>query len=180
MKNAWMKRWLVMTALAASAVVPVGAQDDAGSDPEAAAGAPSFHAHLGGFQEVPAVSTNGRGRFAAVVGEGGIAFVLEYRGLQGEWTPAVSLELAQAGVRGGLITLLCGGDGRPACPPGAGTVRGVIRPHEIVGPEAQGIEPGEIGEVVRALLHGRVSVNVRTTAFPGGEIRGQVLTDDHD
>jgi len=79
-----------------------------------------------------------------------------------------------------LITVLCGGDVRPECPAGAGTVKGVIRPSEIVGPEAQGIRPGHLGEVLRAMLHGQTYVNVHTTAFPRGEIRGQIVTNQRD
>ena len=180
MTKAWLKRSLVMGSLLALGVIPAAAQDDPSANSRTDPQAPKLRAHLGGFQEVPAVSTPGRGRFTARATEGGIAFVLRYTGLQGERTPVVSLHLAQGGVRGGLITVLCGGDVRPECPAGAGTVKGVIRPSEIVGPEEQGIRPGQLGEVLRAMLHGKTYINVRTTAFPRGEIRGQIVTNQHD
>ena len=114
MTKAWLKRSLLMGSLLAFGIIPAAAQDDptdASADPHA----PKFRAHLGGYQEVPSVSTSGRGRFTAVASEDGIAFWLRYRGLQGEQTPAVSLHLAQPGVRGELIAVLCGGGVRPDC-----------------------------------------------------------------
>lgn len=180
MTKAWLTRSLVMGSLLAFGVLPAAGQDDTSADPSSHPHASMFRAHLGGYQEVPAVSTPGRGRFTAKATDGGIAFVLRYTGLQGERTPVVSLHFGQHGVRGGLITVLCGGDVRPQCPAGSGTVKGVIRPQEIVGPGAQGIRPGQIGEVLRAMLHGKTYVNVHTTAFPRGEIRGQVVTNQHD
>jgi hypothetical protein len=39
---------------------------------------------------------------------------------------------------------------------------------------AQGLEPGEFDELVDAIRAGVTYVNVHTTKFPGGEIRGQI------
>jgi hypothetical protein len=43
-----------------------------------------------------------------------------------------------------------------------------------VGPTGQGIAAGEFAELVRAIKAGRTYVNVHTTKYPGGEIRGQI------
>jgi len=180
MTKAWLTRSLVVGSLLAWGVLPAAGQNDTSADSSAHPHAARFRARLGGYQEVPAVSTPGRGHLKAKVTDSGIAFVLQYKGLQGERTPAVSLHFGQRGVRGGLVTVLCGGDVRPECPAGAGTVKGVIHAQEIVGPGAQGIRPGQIGEVLRAMLRGKTYVNVHTTAFPRGEIRGQVVTNKRD
>ena len=48
----------------------------------------------------------------------------------------------------------------------------------MIGPGGQGIAAGEFAELVRAMRAGATYVNIHTTAFPGGEIRGQVSDDD--
>ena len=49
---------------------------------------------------------------------------------------------------------------------------------DVVGPTAQGIDPGQWGELVAAIRAGHTYVNIHTTRWPGGEIRGQVNDDD--
>lgn len=133
-------------------------------------------AELDGFQEVPAISTTGEGSFTALVDDDRqvIRYALEYSGLEGNVT-AAHIHLGQEAVNGGIIAFLCGGDGKPACPQ-SGRVGGTIRPQHIIGPEGQGIAPGEFQEVVRAMRAGVTYANVHSDMFPGGEIRGQIST----
>jgi hypothetical protein len=49
----------------------------------------------------------------------------------------------------------------------------------VIGPDAQGIAPGEFAELVRAMRAGVTYANVHTTTHGGGEIRGQI-TDERD
>lgn len=44
----------------------------------------------------------------------------------------------------------------------------------MIGPAAQGIDPGEFGELVRAIRAGTTYANVHTVKYPGGEIRAQL------
>ena len=48
----------------------------------------------------------------------------------------------------------------------------------------QGISPGNLRQVIRAVLSGETYVNVHSQRFPAGEIRGQVKvirrTGDHE
>ncbi len=145
----------------------------------AGAGHGGFHATLSGYQEVPAISTTGTGAFDATVetrrGDVVIRYRLEYAGLEGT-AQAAHIHFGQRSVNGGVIAFLCGGGDKPACP-SSGVVRGVIDREDVIGPEAQGIAPGEIEEAIAAMEAEITYVNVHTDKHPGGEIRGQVVPD---
>jgi hypothetical protein len=134
-----------------------------------------YGAVLNGFQEVPSVSTPASGSFTAEVSPDGatIQYELNYSGLQSP-VSAAHIHFGRRGVSGGVIAFLCGGGDKPACP-AQGPVTGTIDSGSVVGPEGQGIAPGEIAEAVSALRAGAVYANVHTQGYPDGEIRGQVL-----
>ena len=44
----------------------------------------------------------------------------------------------------------------------------------MVGLAGQGISPGELDELLRALKSGVTYANVHSTKFPGGEVRAQI------
>lgn len=140
-----------------------------------------FKARLHGFQEVPAISTTGMGRFRAELDGQTIRYVLSYANLEGGTATAAHIHIGQKGVNGGVSAFLCGGGDKPACPPVAGTVEGVIDPADVIGPAGQGVEPGSFAELVRAMRAGVTYANVHTTPrWPGGEIRGQIRGGGHD
>jgi hypothetical protein len=138
-----------------------------------------FHADMKGYEEVPAVSTTGTGTFeatlATVRGDVAIRYVLEYSGLEGT-AMASHIHFGQPDVNGGVSAFLCGGGDKPACP-ASGVVRGVVDRADIIGPEGQGIAPGEIEELIAAMEAEMTYVNVHTDKHPGGEIRGQFASD---
>ncbi|MDQ3866440.1 MAG: CHRD domain-containing protein [Actinomycetota bacterium] len=135
-----------------------------------------FDAHLTGFNEVPAISTTGRGSLDVDLVGGVLRYRLRYSRLESNALFA-HIHFAQRRVNGGVIAFLCGGGDKPACPARAGTVTGTIDAADIIGPEAQGIEPGAFDEVVRAMRAQRTYANVHTERFPQGEIRGQIFRD---
>jgi hypothetical protein len=54
-------------------------------------------------------------------------------------------------------------------------VTGTVSADDVVGAAAaQGIAAGELDEVLRAVRAGIAYVNVHSTLWPGGEIRGQL------
>lgn len=141
---------------------------------------------LNGYQEAPPASTVGSGSFSATVNAAGdeIDYVLSYGALEAPVTQA-HIHFGQRGVSAGIIAWLCEGtlaspsESTPPCPAAAGgTVQGTITALEIIGPTGQGIGTGEFAEVIRAVRAGVVYVNVHTTKFPGGEIRGQINDND--
>jgi hypothetical protein len=48
----------------------------------------------------------------------------------------------------------------------------------VIGPAAQGIAPAEFAELVAATRAGAACVNVHSSKFPAGEIRGQLKDDN--
>lgn len=144
---------------------------------------PGVVAVLTSFREVPSISTTGVGEMRARLSDDGkaINYVLVYKGLAG--TPsAAHIHFGQRFVNGGIITTLCGGSGKPACPAAGVPLTGSISASDITGPEKQGIAAGEFEEALRAIRRGRTYVNVHTDKFPDGEIRGQIRGRhrDHD
>ena len=136
---------------------------------------------LNGYQEVVgpgAISTAGGGTYEAKVDSDPptITYTLTYT-LENAATQA-HIHFAQRHVGGGVSAFLCGGGDKPPCPSPGGTVSGVIDPADVIGPANQGIEPGSFAELVRATFAGATYVNVHSTRWPAGEIRGQVA--DHD
>jgi CHRD domain len=140
-----------------------------------------FKAKLEGYQEVPAVSSSGSGKFKAqLMPDGSLHYELSYQDLVG--TPFMShIHLGQQHTNGGIMLWLCGNTpdttlpaGTPSCPVPGGTVTGTLTSAQVVGPAAQLITTGELAEVLRAMRQGAAYVNVHTTSARGGEIRGQV------
>ena len=134
-----------------------------------------------GFHEVPAISSTGVGEFVGEIDDvmETITYVFTYSGLEGGASLFAHIHFGQRSVNGGVSAFLCGGGDKPPCPPGAGTVTGVIDATDIVGPTTQGIEPGSFAELARAMRIGSAYVNIHTTRWPGGEIRGQIADQNH-
>jgi len=138
---------------------------------------------LTGLQEVPANSTDASGKFKARIGrvDDEIRYELSYRDMTGTVTQA-HIHVGQELVNGGISVWLCGNPsatvnppaGTQACPPSPATISGTITPAQVVGPAGQGISPGEFGELLDMIDRGFTYANVHTSAFPAGEIRGQL------
>jgi hypothetical protein len=58
-------------------------------------------------------------------------------------------------------------------------VTGTLRPADVIGPAGQGITAGQFEELVRAIRAGATYVNVHSSLYPGGEIRGQLDHEHH-
>ncbi len=163
-------------ALAVGAVAAVGVAGAVAL----AQGGRDFKERLTGYQEVPALSTSGHGTFRASIRDGGseLRYRLSYADLEAQPQQA-HIHLGQPGVNAGVIVFLCsnlgnGPAGTPACPDSPATVTGSLRAADVVGPAAQGIDPGEFGELVRAIRAGATYANVHTDKYTGGEVRAQI------
>jgi hypothetical protein len=142
-----------------------------------------FSAALVSFNEVPSISSgDATGFFRAQLNRDGDAlrYTLSYSGLS---APAIMahIHLGKSRTNGAIMVWLCqtatNADPTtlaPTCPATEGTVEGTITAANIVKAGAQGVDVGEFDEFLRALHEDAGYANVHTTAFPGGEIRGQV------
>lgn len=153
----------------------------------AANGGHGIREKLTGYQEVPALSTTGQGKFRATIDrkQNEIHYVLTYGGLETAATQS-HIHFENKTNNGPIVVFLCSnlGNGPPgtqACPANGGTISGTIRPADVgAGAAAQGLAAGEFDELVRAIKAGATYVNVHSTGRPGGEIRAQLVRGGHD
>jgi hypothetical protein len=138
----------------------------------------SFKANLNGYLEVPSISTPATGRFTARLDRDGDT--LSYRLRLNDFleTPLFAhIHFARPDVNGDVITFLCGGGGKPACP-ADGVVEGTITAADVIGPAGRGIAAGEFDELIRAMRRGATYVNAHTDTYKPGEIRGNIKRGD--
>lgn len=142
---------------------------------------------LQGLAEVPAVSTGASGGFVAIIsaGDSRIDWALRYSGLEGDVQQA-HIHLGNVGVNGGITVFLCtnlgnGPAGTQACPAPPATISGTIVAADVspniaatAAARTQGLNTGEIEELIAAIRGGGTYVNVHSSTWPGGEIRSQI------
>ena len=145
-----------------------------------ATGGSDFREDLSGYEEIPTLSTPANGELKMRVHRFSdrLDYRLSYRGFETQVLQA-HIHFGARAFNGGISVFLCsnlgnGPEGTPTCPTTAGTVSGTLEPSDVVGPAAQGIEPGEFDELVDAIRAGVTYANVHSEARPGGEIRAQL------
>jgi hypothetical protein len=131
-----------------------------------------------------AVSTTGQGTFRAAIDEasGLVTYTLRYSGLTGTVTQS-HLHFGQHHTSGGISVWICQTATNPAPAPAgavpvpqcAAEVSGEFLAANVIGPAGQGIAAGELAELLAAIKAGAVYVNVHSSLFPAGEIRGQLF-----
>ena len=156
------------------ALLGVGSYAIAGSNTNNFKGDPML-----GYAENPDVSTTAVGSFDANLSSDGssLHYVLSYSGLEGNVLQA-HVHFGKTAINGGISFFLCsnlgnGPAGTQTCPQ-SGTVEGDITAAQVIGPAAQGIEAGNLAEIVDAMRAGHAYANVHSTKWPGGEIRAQL------
>ena len=161
----------IAAAIAAASIAPL---------PRAAL-AETVHVQLTSYEEVPALSSAANGSFRAFIDDaaGTIRYRLSYSGLEGDVAMA-HIHFGQLSVNGGISVWLCQTANftdptglAPTCVQ-SGTVTGLLTQANVVGPAGQGIPAAQFAEVVAAMRAGIAYVNVHSSAFLSGEIRGQL------
>jgi CHRD domain len=167
---------LGLVAGSAAAVSAAGGGGGAARDGSGSSGL--IHEQLSGYEEAPmALSTAGHGTFRAMVTDAGIEYQLTYADTVGTVSQA-HIHFGAVGQAGGISVFLCtnlgnGPAGTQACP-AAGEVTGTIVPADVIGPAGQGIAAAEYQELLAAIRTGTAYVNVHSSTYVGGEIRGQI------
>ena len=142
--------------------------------PAARSATEKFSASLVGANEVPPINTAGSGAFGMQIVGSNITFSLSFSDLSSTLSVA-HIHFAPSQVAGGVMIFLCGGGGQPDCPATtAGTITGTITAANVTGPITQGINAGDLDSALEAVRAGLGYVNMHTTNFAGGEIRGQI------
>jgi hypothetical protein len=134
----------------------------------------NFRTHLSGQFEVPANSSKGQGQATLQLSKEGSALHYKLNIANIENVIMAHIHLEEPGKNGPIVVWLRpGGPPAPAAIPGRfqGTyAEGTITDANLVGPLAgQGLDA-----LVEAIEDGRTYVNVHTSQFPGGEIRGDI------
>jgi hypothetical protein len=148
---------------------------------------------LSGYEEVPAVSSTGKGKFLARINRDKteIEYWLTYEDLnQGPTAPGTitqsHIHFGDKDTNGGIMLWLCGTAtnpgpaGTPPCVGPGELLYGTLKAENVVGPSAQGILAGEWDEALSAIKAGLSYVNIHTTTAGGGELRTQISADGND
>ena len=136
----------------------------------------AFKAVLKGINETPPIATEATGFFVATPNsDGTFNFILTFNGLSSNAVVS-HIHFGLSKEMGGVMIFLCGGGGQPACPAvTSGTVTGTFGAANVVGPTAQGVVAGDLATALQQIGQGAGYVNLHSTNFPSGEIRGQVF-----
>jgi hypothetical protein len=149
-----------------------------------------LRARLTGYQEVPTLSSAGSARFFASISkdETEVHWKLSYANLESTVTQS-HIHFSAPGISGPIVVFLCTNLGNApagtmvqACPPAPATISGTFTAADVTaGALAQGLEEGNLEELIAAIRAGATYANVHTTGHPPGEVRGQIaVDDDHD
>jgi hypothetical protein len=134
-------------------------------------------AQLSSFNEVPAILTGAHGTLRMSLSDDGttLSFEFSWEGLSGN-PAAAHIHVGQVGVNGAVTIFFCGGGGQPDCPQAtSGMITGTATAANVVGVPAQGVEAGNLNQILDAMRRGITYANIHTPPqFGGGEARGQI------
>jgi len=141
-----------------------------------------FTANLDGFQEVPAILSEGKGTLTLTLNRVAKTFKFEltYSGLSAPVTQS-HIHFGRVHTPGGIMVFFCtnkgnGPAGTPLCPTSGGTmtVTGTRSAGDVLALSGQNVTAGDFDAIEDALLSNSAYANVHTVNFPAGEIRGQI------
>ena len=131
----------------------------------------NFGTHLTGSEEVPAVDTNAQGQAIFKLSKDGTELHYKLIVANIENVLMAHIHMAPAGQNGGIEVWLYPASPPPQLIPGRTNgvlAEGVITEGDLVGTLTT------MEDLIAAMRAGNTYVNVHTTEFPGGEVRGQI------
>jgi hypothetical protein len=171
-----MRRVSIGVALALLAVVSLVVLSGTSADE----GGISLRASLSGFQESPPKLSPGSGTFTATLFNDHLNYKLAYSGLSSDAFMA-HIHFGQRAVSAGILIWLCQSAAAPAptagvptCPAGGGTVTGTATAASVLNIAGQTLKSGSFSDAIAIIKSGDAYVNIHTTNFKSGEIRGQI------
>jgi hypothetical protein len=129
----------------------------------------NFTTPLRGDNEVPSVSTNAAGHVSVKISKDETSLYYKITAANLENVLAAHFHLAPAGVNGPVVAFLHSNPNQPS-----GPQNGVLDEGTITATNVIGVLSGDFAALVEAIRAGNIYVNVHTSNFPGGEIRGQL------
>ncbi len=163
---------LVRQSLLALVLVGVAACED---DDPAAPAAERFTATLSGANEVPPATTTASGSASfTAVGDTAISYTITVNGLTG--VTMGHIHTGAAGANGGVLVWLLPPNGT-APQAASGTVNGTLSTGTITAAWIRGLSGApaiSLDSLKRLMRTGNAYVNLHTSTFGGGELRGQI------
>jgi CHRD domain len=147
-----------------------------------------LRARLTGYEEVPTLSSSGEAKLFARINEDetAVEWKLSYANLESTVTQA-HIHFSARAISGPVVVFFCtnlgnGPAGTQACPPAPATISGTFTAADVTGgAAAQGLEAGNLAELIAGIRAGATYANVHSVNRPAGEVRGQIAADDdHD
>jgi hypothetical protein len=141
-----------------------------------------FTARMSSFNEVPSIATGASGSFQATLNDAEtvLSFRLSWSGLSGPPLFA-HVHLGQFFANGNVSFFLCGGGGQPSCPPmTSATIHGTVTAANVMAVSMQGLQAGNLGQILGAMRMGVTYANIHTMQFMGGECRGEIFVNEDD
>lgn len=133
----------------------------------------NFRAHLSGGDEVPANASLAQGQAIFQLSKNGTELSYKLIVANLDNVSASHIHIAPAGTNGGVVAFLY-----PSAPPSVlipGTTNGILAEGVITAANLRGSLSGQpLSTLIDAMVAGNAYVNAHTTAYPGGEIRGQI------
>lgn len=138
----------------------------------------SFKAHLSGDQEIPRAETNATGQTIFKLSKDGTE--LEYKLIVAniENVTMAHIHVAPAGANGGVVAWLYPDSAPPQLIPGRTNgilAEGIITSADLVG----SLAGATLQDLIDLMIAGQTYVNVHTSQYPGGEIRGQISANNY-
>lgn len=133
----------------------------------------NFRAHLTGDQEIPARETQATGQALFQLSKDGTELRYKLIVSNLDSITMAHIHIGALGANGGFVVWLYPSSGPALLIPEKvhGTLReGVIKKENLVG----AYSGKELSDLISIMASGNTYVNIHTSRFPGGEIRGQI------